>query len=164
MLEETQHLHAIIAGDAAASGESRRQARADFVGSLADTTTQIERAGRWLLETLLAMASAFANQPGRYESLRATLDCQIDAGPMTADDQQAIRDNNEAGLLSDETAMTMLGIEDVAAERQRIASEGSERRIAESASASAILGRAGLLRQEAQNSGSANGNGTGATT
>lgn len=123
LLEEVQQLHALISGDATASGESRKQARADFLSSLADTNTQIERAGRWLLETALAMASAFSGQPGRFQSLRAVFTCQIDAGPISADDMDATRANVLAGLLSEESGMAAIGVADVDAEQAKIAAE-----------------------------------------
>lgn len=153
ILEEVQQLHALISGDAAASGESRKQARADFMSSLADTTTQIEAAGRWLLETLLAMASAFAGQPGRYEGLRAVFTCQIDSGPITAEEQRETRDNVTAGLLSEVTGMARIGVEDTDAEQARIAAQRNEQRAAETTNASAILGRAGILAGEVRTNG-----------
>jgi hypothetical protein len=127
ILEETDQLHALISGDATASGESRKQARADFEMSLLDTQAQINRAGRWLLETLLAMASAFAGQPGHFAELRAVFECRIDAGPMSGDDQLQVRENVMAGLLSEETGMSRIGVEDVDAEKERIASEREAR-------------------------------------
>lgn len=127
ILEETNQLHALISGDAAASGESRKQARADFETSLLDTQAQLNRAGRWLLETLLAMASAFAGTPGRFDSLRAVFECRIDTGPMSSDEQREVRENVMAGLLSEETGMARIGVDDVDAERERITAEREAR-------------------------------------
>jgi len=127
ILEEVQQLHALISGDATASGESRKQARSDFVSSLADTTTQVERGGRWLLETLLAMAAAFSGQSGRYQELRAVFSCHIDTGPISGDDMDATRANVQAGLLSEESGMAQIGVEDVDVEQARIASERDAR-------------------------------------
>lgn len=163
ILEETQQLHALISGDAVASGDSRKEARADFVDSLADTVTQVEQAGRWLLETLLAMASAFSGQAGHFQELRAVFTCQVSTGPILAIDAQAARENVAAGLMSEETGMAEIGIEDTDAEKARIAAERETRRTAETANASAILGRAGILAREVQNgNGSSTANGAGA--
>lgn len=129
ILDETQQTHAVVAGLINVSGESRKQARADFLTSLADTTTQLERAGRWLLETLLAMASAFSGQEGRFEALRAVFTCRIDVGPISADDMGATRDNVRAGLLSEESGMAQIGVEDVDAEKAKIAAERDERMV-----------------------------------
>jgi hypothetical protein len=123
ILEETQQLHALLAGDASASGESRAQARADFELSLADTRAQIEAAGRWLLEAALASAALFAGQPGRFTDLRAEFTCRITTGPLTLAERQSILNEYNRGLLSAETAMSRLGTDDIAAERARIAAE-----------------------------------------
>ena len=148
MLEEVHQLHAAIAGDATASGESRRQARADFEASLGATISEVEAAGRWLLETALAMAAAFANQPGRFDSLRATFTCRVDSGPISADEQDQTRQNVEAGLLSKETGMVRIGVDDTDAEKTKIAAEGETANQAQQTNATAILGRAGLLAQQ----------------
>lgn len=123
ILEETNQLHALIAGDATASGESRKQARADFEASLGPTTAQVERAIRWLLETLLAMGAAFAGQPGRYGDLRAVVTCRVNSGPISGDEQNQARENKAAGLLSTEGAMSRVGVDDVDAELAKIDAE-----------------------------------------
>jgi hypothetical protein len=127
ILEEVQQLFALISGDATASGESRKQARADFLSSLSDTTTQVERGGRWLLEALLAMAAAFSGTPGRFKELRAIFECHIDSGPISGDDMDSARANVQAGLLSEESGMVQIGVEDVDAEMAKIAAERDAR-------------------------------------
>lgn len=127
ILEEAQQLHALIAGDATASGESRKQARADFASSLLPTKGELDSLIRWLLETVLALASVFAGQPEHYVELRAQCDCRIDTGPLSSEERGQIMAEVEAGLLSEETAMSMLGVEDVAAEKARIAAERTAR-------------------------------------
>lgn len=126
ILEEVQQLHALIAGDATASGESRKQARADFEKSLGPTKAQVDKLVRWILETALALASHFAGQGARYTALRATCDCRVDTGPLGSEERKAILDQVAAGLLSKETALALLGIEDVDAELARIAAEQAE--------------------------------------
>jgi hypothetical protein len=123
MLAEAGQRHALIAGDATASGESRKQARAEFTESLRPTARAVEAALRGILEAALALAAEFAGQGGRYASLRADVTCLIDAGPLTGDEQREIRDQQGAGLLSTETAMGRLGVDDVDAEQERIAME-----------------------------------------
>lgn len=127
ILEETDQMHALISGDATASGESRKQARADFEGSLRDTQAELHQAGRWLLETVLSMAAAFSGQAGRFAELRAVFECRIDSGPMSAADQREVRENVKAELLSEETGMAKIGVQDVDAEKNRIASERDAR-------------------------------------
>lgn len=83
-------------------------------------------AGTWLVETALAMAEAFLGTPGRYTGpLRASFACRISAGPVDAPTQQQIIAQQAAGLLSRESAMEALGVEDTDAELARIASDPS---------------------------------------
>lgn len=124
ILEEVQQLHALIAGDATASGESRRQAMADFLASLFLTLPEVNRAGRWLLETLLGLASVFSGQPGRFAELRATFECRINPGPLASDELRLIIDLVKEKLLSQESGMGVTGyVEDVAAELARLEAE-----------------------------------------
>lgn len=123
ILEETDQIHVLVAGDATASGESRKQARAGFESSLLDTKPEVDGAVRWLLETVLALAAAFSGQPGRYASLRAVAQCRIDAGPRTADEDRQVGESYDRGLLSRATAMSRIGVEDVDAESAAIDAE-----------------------------------------
>ena len=140
----------MISGDATASGESRKQARADFESSLGPTTAQVERAIRWMLETMLALAATFAGTPGRYADLRAVVTCRVNSGPITSDEQDQTRQNVAAHLLSEETGMARIGVDDVDAEKTKIAAEGETASAAQQTNATAILGRAGLLAQQVQ--------------
>lgn len=123
LLEEVQQLHALISGDATASGESRKQARGDYEGSLLLTKSEVNAALRWLLETVLAMAAVFSGQPGRFAGLRVNAEARVNLGPMAADDQKMIMDQVDKGLLSKETGRSKLGVEDTEAEAERVASE-----------------------------------------
>jgi hypothetical protein len=123
ILEETQQLHAAIAGDATASGKSRQQAMADFLTSLLETAAEVNALGRWLLETVLSLAAVFSGQPGRYDGLRATFDCRLDVGPLASDDVQQVINLVAARLLSHETGMARVRVDDVDAEQTRINAE-----------------------------------------
>ena len=129
ILEETRQLHRMMGGDATASGVSRIQARGDFLSSLRPTKTQVDAAGRWVLETALALAASFAGTANPYADLRATFDCRIDSGPLAPEERAAIINevSNEPPLRSVEDAMTLLGIDDpdamlaqIESERQRL--------------------------------------------
>lgn len=123
ILEEVKQAHVLMNQDARASGKSREQARADYEADLLVTKTELEAAGRWVLETVLAMAEAFAGSPGKYtEQLRATFACQIDTGPLTAQ-ERAANDASVGKTLSRETAMERNGVADVDAELQRMNAE-----------------------------------------
>lgn len=126
ILEEAQQLHALISGDATASGESRKQARGDYEDDLGLTKTPLDRAGRWLIETALALAAIFSGQPGRFASLRATFSARINTGPMSSDEIGEIQSlTGDKPLLAQETGMSRIGIEDTDAELAKIAAESA---------------------------------------
>lgn len=127
ILEETRQTHALLSGDAGASGVSRQQATGDFLDSLAETAPQVERAARWLLETALSLAAHFAGQSGRYLDLRAVVSCALSAGPVTSEDVAQVISLVEAELLSRETGMARAGVDDTDAEAQRIQAEREAR-------------------------------------
>lgn len=125
ILEEARQLHRLIARDATASGESRIQARADFVASLRDTKPQIDAAGRWLLETALNLAAALSGNANHFAELRFRFDAKIDSGPLSGDERRLIREEaqGEKPLRSIQSAMKELGIDDPAAMLEEIRSE-----------------------------------------
>jgi hypothetical protein len=127
LMEELDQLHTLITGDATASGKSRVQALADYLLSLRETKQALDGAIRWLLETALALAAVFMGQPGRYEGLRAEANCRLDLGPIDPETMQAVIQLVNADLLSRETGMGRVGIDDPAAEKERIAQERAER-------------------------------------
>jgi hypothetical protein len=127
ILEEAQQLHALISGDAGASGVSRQQALTDFLSSLMTTAPQVEHAVRWCVTTALRLAAYLAGQPGRYDSLRVEAVCQFHLGPVTPAELTALIALVEAEILSRETAMGRTGIDDTDAEARRIAAEREAR-------------------------------------
>jgi hypothetical protein len=126
ILEETDQLYTSISGDAAASGESRIQARAQFELSLKSTRTQVDAAGRWLLESMLALAALFSGQAKRYEGLRVDFSAQVNTGPQSAADVDMVLKKKGAGLISLETAQMDAKVEDPEAERQKMLAETEE--------------------------------------
>src|SRR6185436_5041486 len=117
MLREAKQEHALMSQSVNASGKSREQARADFQMTLEPTASEINVLGRWLVETALAMAEAFASTPGKYTAtLRGVLACVIDTGPISSDERAAIDGSVKAGTLSRETAMSLEQVQDTAAE------------------------------------------------
>lgn len=146
ILQETHQLHYAIAGDATSSGEARRQAMADFILDLATTADQVESMWRWLLETALAMACAFAGVGGRYDGLRVTAAARVDAGPMATEDRRVILDLMSEGRLSWRTGLLALGYEDAEAE---IAQVEEEQRAAPVGALDQILAEVDRGRREA---------------
>jgi hypothetical protein len=122
ILEETDQIHALLMADATASGESRKQARGEFAASLKETQIPLEAAGRWLLETALAMAEHFANVPGKYtNALRAVFSCRLDTGPLSDAEQTTIVAQVDKGMLSRASGMVQIGnVSDPDAEIARI--------------------------------------------
>lgn len=123
ILDETSQLHVVLSGDAVVSGKSREQARKEFLNSLLDTAPEAEAAYRFLLETPVAMAEALAGTPGLLTGLvRAEVKCLLDTGPLDPTEVAA----NEASIgktLSQETAMARNGVDDVDAEKARMAAD-----------------------------------------
>lgn len=123
MLAEVGQLHALIASDATASGESRKQARAEFSATLDMSKTAVDEAGRWLLETALALAATLANQGDRYAALRCEFNARVDPGPLSADERTEYVAEWEKGAISHETLLGWLEVEDTDAELARIEAE-----------------------------------------
>jgi hypothetical protein len=120
MLEETDQAHVLITGDATPSGKSREEARADFEASLRETQTPTEDAGRWLLETVTAIAEWIVGSPGRWlKTYRADFECIIDSGPPNTEYQAKTLELKKENIISEETAMMRVGVRDVGAERAR---------------------------------------------
>lgn len=123
MLQEAQQLHYALAGDAVVSAVSRIQARDAFHKDLQFSAGKVEAAARWVLETVLAMASYFAGQPGRYEGLRAFVQARVDSGPVSVEEKTVAADMYDRGIWAKETAQSATGVEDVDAENSKIDAE-----------------------------------------
>lgn len=123
ILEEAHQLHYLIAGDAAPSGEARKQAMADYLADLLLAAGRINVVVRTLLEAALTMAATLSGQPDRFASLRATCAARINPGPLSSEDIKAIIEMVKEKLLSRETGMSRLDVDDVDAELARIAVE-----------------------------------------
>lgn len=123
ILEELGQIHMIMSGDATASGASRVMARIEYLNTLLDTKPTVEAAFRWIMDTALALAEAIAGDPGRYTSLiKCDATCRLDTGPMSPEERTAL-ENSIGKTISRETAMLLVGVEDVDAEKSRIESD-----------------------------------------
>jgi len=129
LLKSVHQLHTVISGDATASAVSRVQSRASFTRALLKLKPKVEKVLRELFETVLCLACGLAGEEAllqRYKAgYRIRVDLKPDAGPLTPEERKVIVEQYQAGLMSAELAMVMLGIEDVGAEFNRIASEGA---------------------------------------
>lgn len=110
--EEAHQMHALITGDATASGESRIQALADFVMNCLEIKENIDTAGQYILETGLAYAAHISGAPHRFASLRINFDCKIDTGKLTPDERRALQDEVAKRLRSRESYMLITGEQD----------------------------------------------------
>ena len=123
-LEEAHQLHYLISGDATASGVSREAAQADHIVSLAQTKKAVDRALTWILTTAVAYTEALINQPGRYTAtLEIKASARLYAGPVSQSMIQTIASVYRDGLLSAETALEMIGIENIREELERLSTE-----------------------------------------
>jgi hypothetical protein len=129
ILRQCHQLNTLIAGDATASGLSRKQAEKGWQRSLKESKTVLDAAGRWQLETTLRLAAQISNQASRYRDLRADFNCLLDVGEPDPQDvatwisTRAPGGPNNEPLLSDETIRQKIGVEDPAAEQKRIKDE-----------------------------------------
>ncbi len=123
ILEETGQLHALLSGDAVASGVARQQATADFLSRCTIYARALERLIIWLLETVWWLACALDGRSAvPYRDLRVAATVTPTVG-VTDQDIAALVRIVDAGLMSRETALARLGIADTDAELQRIAME-----------------------------------------
>jgi len=115
ILEECHQLHALISGDATASGESRKQAAEDFRQSLETTKAEVDACGRWLIETVVAMAARFANLTGRYDVLRASFEAKINL-KATSEEINTMRDLVKDKVAARARLQMLFGVDDPDAE------------------------------------------------
>ncbi|MDZ7658068.1 hypothetical protein [Fodinibius sp.] len=126
ILEESHQKHALIAGDATASGEARIQALADFVMDAQNTKSTVDKAGVWLVETVMYLAFDLTSQDDKVEEYGASFNCRIDPGNIPAEMRNAIIKQVNEELLSRSTAMAMLGVDDIDAEMAKIDSAAAQ--------------------------------------
>jgi hypothetical protein len=123
MYMETKQGHLLAQGDGSISGASRVHLRAGFELSLRDTTVAAEGAYRWLLAVLAKLGALFSGSATKYDNLRPTVQANVNSGPLTDAEREAITTQYEKGLRARETAMVLLGVDDPDAEFQRIVGE-----------------------------------------
>lgn len=120
LLEEVDQLHYLLSGEQYASGESRKQSRADFESSLRELMGDLAMAGRWFIETMVAYACWLRNTPLQFEHLRGVFEPRMDPGPATTEGQRSAIELRDAKLLSPQSAMVMAGVDDPDAEQRLI--------------------------------------------
>lgn len=123
--EQASQLHVLISGDAQASGVARVQARADFISSVASTKAQVDAAIKWILDIALDHACLFAGikRDSAFGLVKPSCDINPSSGPLTREEIDAVLEMVDRDMMSIETAMQELGIEDVDSEISRIRKE-----------------------------------------
>ena len=114
-------LHRLISGDATASGESRIQARADYVSDLAQLKGTVDKAGTWVLETAWALAEALSGTD--HSGATATFDAILDPGPITSEERRAMLEEVGKGAMSLKRFLSVVGVDDPDSEVQQIEEE-----------------------------------------
>lgn len=128
MLEECAQAHVMLSSEATPSGRSRREARADYEASLKEGKHPIQSAGRWLIESALALAEYLTGTPGKFTGvLRAQFDVKLNSGPAEPEDRAQNLEEWEKGARSIESVMINAGIQDPAAEQTQISREPGAR-------------------------------------
>lgn len=120
ILEEARQLHVLTQGDGSISGVSRQQARAEFNNSLSATVRQLVRALEWACIAPLKLAAALSGSPGMFDEIKPQVKLHLNLGPLTSEERESIIKQYEAGLLSRETALHMLGSRNIDVEIQRL--------------------------------------------
>lgn len=126
LLVECKQLHVLLSADGAASGASRRQATADYLDSLGLTAVQVQGAVRWVLGTVLRLAGVLMGDPDKYDDLDASAQARISVIQPTSEDIAASILKKDAKLISRETAMGEVGVEDPDAELEIIRREETD--------------------------------------
>lgn len=128
ILESCEQLHALISGDSASTGEARRQALSGFHTSLKTPKQQIDMAGEWTIETVLAYAGYLSGDTGKFSSLEVSFETHIDTGSIPAAELDLIERQVRVGIISLETARERIGIEDPVEEASRVEKEAETKR------------------------------------
>lgn len=106
---------------AEASGFAYEQARAAFEKDLLRRRVSEEGMLRLTIHGLFLLAESISGQKGYFtEHLRVTVDQHIDPGPRAPEAVRTDIEAHEKGLLSDETTMARLRVEDTEAEMSRL--------------------------------------------
>lgn len=105
-----------------ASAQMLVEMRSDYADSLLETKPDLEKLLRAVFKGRLCMAASLASGAEaeaalkQFKAGRVRVDLMLNAGPLSVEEKNEILARREAGLLSDETSMVLLGTEDFASE------------------------------------------------
>lgn len=123
ILAQAQQLHVMMNDSAAASGRSRREARAEFEKSLKKLKAKIDALGRWILEFALQFAAVMCGREKDFAEFRCNFDSIVDAGMPDPEERAANIVDYKEGVITLETLRSRNGVEDPDAEKSGIESE-----------------------------------------
>jgi hypothetical protein len=126
ILEEADQKHIMISGDATTSGESRKEAREGYKGSLSDTKAPFDDVVSELFETVLAVVAYLMEAEDRYKGLQVTFNAILNPGPISPDDRRIAIEECKEHLRSRQSAMEEAGITDPDAMKAKIIQEVEE--------------------------------------
>lgn len=125
----TNQAHVPARASAAASAAMLVELRSDYADSLMETKPDVEGAVRKLFHARLCLSAYLAQNTELLKQLkraRMRVDCQLNAGPLSVEERTEILTRYEKKLLSKQTAMVLLGTEDVDAELAQLKEEQME--------------------------------------
>lgn len=131
LLEEAGQKFALISGDAAASGEARIQAMADFYLKIKKYKSEVDKLGSWLMTVILRFVAALVNEGDKFKDVSILFDSRIRVGNLTADERRIVMEMNKNGIISLETTRVLLDVEDPDLEDELVDKEKEKQMINE---------------------------------
>ncbi|MGB4825060.1 MAG: hypothetical protein WBP82_09180 [Leuconostoc mesenteroides] len=129
ILSEAKQLFVLTTDDSIMSGESRIQARQDFLKKIQRYKPSLDNHGTWLLNTILRFAASACGKDGYFDDISVIFDSKIYAGELSADEKNVVisQYTAEPPLIARETAMVLLGTEDPIIEIDKIRTDQAEK-------------------------------------
>lgn len=120
ILEEVHQSHILLQAESGTSGISRREARQDYIDDIKDSKLAMDLAGNWLVNTLLYLSEWLMGEEKEDIDYRANFRTHMTVGAVTKEDIDMLAVLKDHDWISDETAMSRAGIDDVEAEKAKI--------------------------------------------
>lgn len=129
LYESANQAHVLELLSPDSSGIARVEARADFARALLKIARKVEGTLRDLFRGVRCLAAYLGNDSRleQFKELRDNVTAHPNSGPLTPDEKRLIKELVDSELLSHELGMTMLGVEDVEANKDQLAKERYER-------------------------------------
>lgn len=121
ILRECKQGHVDTAEQTETSGVARVQARWGFIADANNQKGALEQLLAEVIEAALAIAGLANSETAQFlANWRVEVRVHVDAGPLSADEIDAILTRVDKGALTLESALALMGVEDVAGELQRL--------------------------------------------